>query len=74
MTFSIVIILIEIDLGRSTTKKTCKVVSGYGSCSMSTECSYIETQLETETMKAVPMPRFEVGENTLAAQLLSETR
>lgn len=31
----------------------------------------METQLEIDTMNAVPTPRFDVGENTLAAQLLS---
>lgn len=30
----------------------------------------MEMQLEMETMNAVPTPRFEVGENVLAAQLL----
>ena len=30
----------------------------------------METQFEIETMKAVPTPRFDVGENTFAAQLL----
>lgn len=32
--------------------------------------TYIETQFETETMKAVPTPRLDVGEKTFAAQLL----
>lgn len=32
--------------------------------------TYMEIQLETDTMNAVPTPRFEVGENALAAQLL----
>lgn len=32
--------------------------------------AYMETQLETETMKAVPTPRFDLGENVFAAQLL----
>ena len=36
--------------------------------------THIETQLEMETMKAVPTPRFDVGENTLAAQLLHMTK
>lgn len=31
---------------------------------------YIDTQLEIETMKAVPTPRFDVGAKVLAAQLL----
>lgn len=32
--------------------------------------TYMETVFDIETMKAVPTPRFEVGENALAAQLL----
>ncbi len=32
--------------------------------------THMETQLEIDTMNAVPTPRFEVGENTFAAQLL----
>jgi len=32
--------------------------------------TYIEIQLEMETIRAVPAPRFDVGEKTLAAQLL----
>lgn len=32
--------------------------------------TYIDTQFETETMKAVPTPRLDVGENTFAPQLL----
>lgn len=30
----------------------------------------METQLEMDTMNAVPTPRLDVGENTFAAQLL----
>lgn len=33
----------------------------------------METQLEIDTMNAVPTPRFDVGENTFAAQLLQYT-
>jgi len=35
--------------------------------------TYMETQLEIETMKAVPTPRFDVGEKALAAQLLFQS-
>lgn len=34
----------------------------------------IETQFDIETMNAVPTPRLEVGENTLAAQLLDHSQ
>ena len=30
----------------------------------------MDTQFEMDTMNAVPTPRFDVGENTFAAQLL----
>ncbi|EEB88067.1 hypothetical protein MPER_14308, partial [Moniliophthora perniciosa FA553] len=36
--------------------------------------TYIETQLEMETMKAVPTPRLDVGEKQFAAQLLKASR
>jgi hypothetical protein len=32
--------------------------------------AYIDTQFEMDTMNAVPTPRFDVGENVFAAQLL----
>lgn len=32
--------------------------------------THMETQFEIDTMNAVPTPRFDVGENTFAAQLL----
>jgi len=32
----------------------------------------MDRQLDTDMMKAVPTPRFDVGENVLAAQLLFE--
>ena len=31
----------------------------------------MDTQLEMDTMNAVPTPRFDVGENTFAAQLIT---
>ena len=31
----------------------------------------MDTQFEIETMNAVPTPRFDVGENTFAAQLIT---
>ncbi|KAG5636316.1 hypothetical protein H0H81_008430 [Sphagnurus paluster] len=39
---------------------------------MTKKKAHIEMQLEIDTINAVPTPRFEVGENVLAAQLLHE--
>jgi hypothetical protein len=39
-------------------------------CMIRESSAYIETQLERETMNAVPTPRFDVGAKALAAQLL----
>ena len=33
--------------------------------------SHMDTQFEIDTINAVPTPRFDVGENTFAAQLIT---